>query len=87
MRLVDEIYDTFKYHFSADEEDMYPIVYGLLVEKSREEIFEHLEELSDEELNEMVTLFILDQLQKKLAEEGIGRVTLGQDYTDDYLQQ
>ncbi len=86
MKWVDEIYDTFKYHFSADEEDMYPIVYGLLETTSREEIFKQLEELSDAELNEMVTLFILDQLQKKLAEEGIGRVTLGQDYTDDYIQ-
>ncbi|MCF6409346.1 DUF6154 family protein [Pseudalkalibacillus salsuginis] len=86
MKWIDEIYDTFKYHFSADEEDMYPIVYGLLETKSREEIFKQLEELCDAELNEMVTLFILDQLQKKLAEEGIGRVTLGQDYTDDYIQ-
>ncbi|WP_221563544.1 DUF6154 family protein [Alkalihalobacillus sp. TS-13] len=86
MKLVDEIYDTFKYHFSADEEDMYPIVYGLMEAKSREEILEQLEELSNEELNEMVTLFILEQLQRKLAEEGIGRVTLGQDYTDDFIQ-
>ncbi|MGP4081391.1 DUF6154 family protein [Pseudalkalibacillus sp. R45] len=86
MKLVDEIYNTFKYHFSADEEDMYPIVYGLMEAKSREEIFEQLEELSNEELNEMVTLFILEQLQRKLAEEGIGRVTLGQDYTDDFIQ-
>ncbi|WP_261132274.1 DUF6154 family protein [Bacillus sp. Marseille-Q3570] len=86
MKLVDEIYDTFKYHFSADEEDMYPIVYGLMEAKSREEILELLEELSNEELNEMISLFILEQLQKKLAEEGIGRVTLGQDYTDDFIQ-
>jgi hypothetical protein len=86
MKLVDEIYDTFKYHFSADEEDIYPIVYGILESKSKEEIFEHLEHLKQKDLAEMVTLYVLDQLQKKLAEEGIGRVTLGQDYPDDYLQ-
>ncbi|MGM7700731.1 DUF6154 family protein [Pseudalkalibacillus sp. Hm43] len=86
MKLVDEIYDTFKFHFSADEEDIYPIVFGILDSKSKEEIFDHLDELAHEDLAEMVTLYVLEQLQKKLAEEGIGRVTLGQDYTDDYLQ-
>lgn len=86
MKLVDEIYDTFKFHFSADEEDIYPIVFGVLEAKSKEEIFEHLDALPHEDLAEMVTLYVLEQLQKKLAEEGIGRVTLGQDYPDDYLQ-
>ncbi|WP_349410107.1 DUF6154 family protein [Pseudalkalibacillus sp. SCS-8] len=86
MQWIDDLYETFKYHFSADEEDMYPIVYGVLEVKSKEEIFELLDELAHEDMTEMVTLYVLDRLQKKLAEEGIGRVTLGQDYTEDYLQ-
>ncbi|WP_257351935.1 DUF6154 family protein [Pseudalkalibacillus decolorationis] len=85
MKFVDEIYHTFKFHFSADEEDMYPIVYGIIEEKDKDRIMQLLDELSKEDLNEMVTLFALDQLQRKLAEEGIGRVTLGQDYTDDFI--
>ncbi|MCF6136695.1 DUF6154 family protein [Pseudalkalibacillus berkeleyi] len=86
MKLVDELYDTYKDHFSADEEDIYPIIYGVLEAKTKEDIFDQLNELSQENLCEMVTLYIIDQLQKKLAEEGIGHVTLGQDYTGDYLQ-
>ncbi|WLD94764.1 DUF6154 family protein [Alkalihalobacillus sp. AL-G] len=86
MKFVDDIYSTFKFHFSADEEDMYPIVYGIFEDKNREEILKYFEELSKDELTEMMTLFVLDQLQRRLAEEGIGRVTLGQDYTEDFLQ-
>lgn len=86
MQFIDDIYTTFKFHFSADEEDIYPIVYGIFEGKSRDEIMNHLDELTKQDLTEMMTLFVLDQLQRKLAEEGIGRVTLGQDYPEDFIQ-
>jgi len=72
MKLVDNIYELYKDQLVGDEEDAIIIVSGILEEFDREHMLEWIEQLSYEELYEMLGNYLIYKLKVKMAEEGLG---------------
>ncbi|KAA0549006.1 cytosolic protein [Bacillus sp. BGMRC 2118] len=77
MKLVDELYEMYKHHFTGDEEDIDIIAFSVLEQLNRKTMFNLLSELDDQELLDLVGLYLIEGLKGKLAKEGL--LPLGED--------
>lgn len=71
MKLVDELYEMYKHHFTGDEEDVDIIAFSVLEQLNRKNLFNLLSELDDQELYDLVGLYLIEGLKGKLAKEGL----------------
>ncbi|WP_456277906.1 DUF6154 family protein [Bacillus sp. AK128] len=71
MKLVDELYEMYKHHFTGDEEDIDIIAFSVLEQLNRKSMFNLLNELEDQELYDLVGLYLIEGLRGKLAKEGL----------------
>ncbi|WP_338083662.1 DUF6154 family protein [Bacillus mesophilus] len=71
LKLVDELYEMYKHHFTGDEEDVDIIAFSVLEQLNRKNMFNLLSELEDQELYDLVGLYLIEGLKGKLAKEGL----------------
>lgn len=71
MEFVDQIYQLYREYMTGDEEDIIEIVLGVLEEQERHHILKLIEQMTDEELHHMMSLYLIEMLKRKLAEEGL----------------
>ncbi|MFZ3589350.1 DUF6154 family protein [Bacillus sp. DJP31] len=71
MKLVDELYEMYKHHFTGDEEDVDIIAFSVLEQLNRKNMFNLLSELEDQELYDLMGLYLIEGLKGKLAKEGL----------------
>jgi hypothetical protein len=71
LKLVDELYEMYKHHFTGDEEDVDIIAFSVLEQLNRKNLFNLLSELEDQELYDLVGLYLIEGLKGKLAKEGL----------------
>lgn len=69
MKFIDEMYEMYKAHLTGDEEDSYVIVTSLLSNSTRGELKKLTDGFSDREYTEMVTFYMLELFQRKVAQE------------------
>ena len=70
MKIVDEIYAMYRNVLRGDEDDWLALIMGLFLEHDREDLLSMIEDMSKEELLQMVTLYAYQLLRLKLEREG-----------------
>ncbi|MBN6186714.1 hypothetical protein JQN58_06870 [Aneurinibacillus sp. BA2021] len=74
MKLINEIYNLYRDKLTGDEEDVAAIVMGLLHGQSKEELMQWVEDMHENEIYQMLGLYLTEMLRIKMAEEGVGSV-------------
>ncbi len=67
MKLVDDLFNRYRYHLSGDEEDANIITFAVLEQMDREDLLELIEEMDEQELYDMVGLYMLETLKQKMG--------------------
>lgn len=70
MRFVDEVYSLYRDQLGDDEEDVVSIVLSILEEQSREDILRLIEEMDDDEVMQMMGVYLVEMLKMRMAQEG-----------------
>ncbi len=72
MRFIDEVYALYRDQLTGDEEDTIAIVLGLLEEQNRKELIQLINEMSEDELLHMMTIYLVEMLRLKMDKDGVG---------------
>jgi Family of unknown function (DUF6154) len=80
MKIVDDLYNYYYDKLTGDEEDAEIIAFSILEDLNKNEIFQWIDEMEEEELKFMVGSFIAEQLKEKMAKEGVGQTRIGNDH-------
>jgi hypothetical protein len=81
MKFIDDLYNMYKDHLTGDEEDAIIIVSGIFDDFDRDALLDLVHEMDDSKLEEMVIFYIFELLRRKMADEGLGHVTMNTDPT------
>ncbi|PTX64320.1 hypothetical protein C8P63_103104 [Melghirimyces profundicolus] len=69
MRFVDDLYSLYREHLE-DEENAVSVVLNILEDQNREDIMKLIEEMDDEEVVQMVGVYLVEMLKMKMSQEG-----------------
>ncbi|PLS14948.1 hypothetical protein CVD28_25890 [Bacillus sp. M6-12] len=69
MKLIDELYNLYRNKLTGDEEDIDMLAFAVLEQLTRKEIIGLMNELEDQELNNLLGLYIIESLKGKFAQE------------------
>ena len=76
MNLVDELYEMYRDKLTGDEEDADILAFAVLEQLNREDLLHMIEQMSDQELVDLVGLYLIENLKGKMAQEGIGHTQM-----------
>ncbi|MDQ0272273.1 DUF6154 family protein [Cytobacillus purgationiresistens] len=77
MKIIDELYDYYRNKLTGDEEDIDMLAFAFLEEMSREDLLELINELDNQELNNLMGIYLIETLKGKFAS---AEFTQGQNY-------
>lgn len=63
MKLIEELYNMYRDKMTGDEEDIDMLTFAVLEQLDRKEIFELLQEMDDQELTNLMGLYIIETLK------------------------
>ncbi|MFT8319790.1 MAG: DUF6154 family protein [Bacillus sp. (in: firmicutes)] len=69
MKLVDELYNLYKNKLTGDEEDIDMLAFAFLEEMTREDLLHIIQELNEQELYDLMGLYLIESLKGKFAKE------------------
>lgn len=70
MSFVDEVYDLYRDQLADDEEDAVTIVLSILEEQSRENMMELIHQMDDDEIMQMLGVYLVEMLKVKMVQDG-----------------
>lgn len=70
MSFVDEVYSLYRDQLNDDEDDAVTIVLSILEEQSREHIMQLIEQMSDDEVVQMMGVYLVEMLKMKMIQDG-----------------
>lgn len=70
MSFVDEVYDLYRDQLTDDEEDAVTIVLSILEEQSRENMMELIQQMDDDEIMQMLGVYLVEMLKVKMVQDG-----------------
>jgi hypothetical protein len=73
MKLVDELFDLYRNKLTGDEEDIDMLTFAFLEEMSREDLLGIIREMDEQELYDLVGLYLIESLKVKFAQEEYGQ--------------
>lgn len=73
MKLVDELYDLYRNKLTGDEEDIDMLTFAFLEEMSPEDLLGIIHDMDEQELNDLVGLYLIESLKSKFAQEEYGQ--------------
>ncbi|WP_449537333.1 DUF6154 family protein [Ferdinandcohnia sp. Marseille-Q9671] len=76
MKIIDEIYDMYRDKLTGDEEDADIIAFSVLEQFEREDLLSLVNDLSDQELRNLVGFYMIENLKAKMARDGIGHAKM-----------
>lgn len=76
MKLIDDLYKTYRDKLTGDEEDADIIAFSVLEQLNREDVLDLISELSDQELYNLVGFYMIENLKAKMARDGIGHAKM-----------
>lgn len=82
MRFIDEIYEMYRGHLKGGESDAITLVLNLLHDHKREEIIGKINEMDDYEIYQMFSIYLIEVLKMKIAEDDIQLVKSNQNSSD-----
>jgi hypothetical protein len=71
MKLIEDLFNLYRNKLTGDEEDIDMLAFAVLEQLDRKEIIEMLHEMDDQELNNLMGIYIIESLKGKFAQEGI----------------
>ena len=71
MKLIEELYNMYRDKMTGDEEDIDMLTFAVLEQLDRKEIFELLQEMDDQELTNLMGLYIIETLKGKFAQNSL----------------
>ncbi|PLT32204.1 DUF6154 family protein [Bacillus sp. V5-8f] len=71
MKLIDDLYNLYRNKLTGDEEDIDMLAFAVLEQLDRNEILGLLNEMDDQELNNLLGIYIIESLKGKFAKEGL----------------
>ncbi|MGP7818367.1 DUF6154 family protein [Niallia sp. 01092] len=69
MKLVEELYNLYKHKLTGDEEDIDMLAFAFLEEMTREDLLHIIQELNEQELYDLMGLYLIEGLKGKFAKE------------------
>ncbi len=70
MSFVDEVYSLYRDQLNDDEEDAVAIVLSILEEQSREDVMKLITQMSDDEIIQMLGVYLVEMLKMKMVQDG-----------------
>ncbi|MFC7443240.1 DUF6154 family protein [Laceyella putida] len=70
MSFVDEVYSLYRDQLNDDEDDAVAIVLSILEEQSREHVLKLIEQMSDDEVVQMMGVYLVEMLKMKMIQDG-----------------
>lgn len=70
MSFVDEVYSLYREHLGGDEEDAVTIVLSILEDQSRENVMKLIDQMSDDEVIQMMGVYLVEMIKLKMAQDG-----------------
>lgn len=83
MKFIDDLYNLYRDHLTGDDEDAIALVLGVLQEQDREDMLNLVQDMNEEEVFQMLSMFLIELMRQKMATEGVGNNTLNTDPTSD----
>ncbi len=78
MKFVDELFKLYKEHLTATDEAAIEIVLTLFADHEREDLMRFISELSDDEVFQMVSFYVIEMVKRKMSQEGLERINEGE---------
>lgn len=73
LKLVDELYDLYRNKLTGDEEDIDMLTFAFLEEMSREDLLGIIHDMGEQELYDLVGVYLIESLKVKFAQEEYGQ--------------
>lgn len=73
MKFINDLYELYKDQLVGDEEDAVALVLYALRDHERDDLIKFVQQMSDDEVYQMLGNFLIDKLKDKMAEEGLGQ--------------
>lgn len=69
MKLVDELFELYQNKLTADDEDIHMVTLAILEELSYEDLLTIIHDMDEQELYNMVGLFLVEGIRRKYSKE------------------
>ena len=73
MKLLDELYEMYRDKLTGDEEDIDMLEFAFLEEMTREDLLHLISEMDEQELYNLMGLYLIESLKVKFAQEDYGQ--------------
>lgn len=73
MKIVDELYELYRHKLTGDDEDIDMLAFAFLEEMTREDLLRIIQELDNQELYDLMGLYLIESLKGKFASENYGQ--------------
>lgn len=73
MKLIDELYELYRNKLTGDDEDIDILAFAILEEFNKEDLLHLINEMDEQELFDLMGLYLIESLRGKFAKEGIGQ--------------
>lgn len=78
MKFVDDLFKLYKAHLTNTDEAAIDVVLTLFADHTREDLMRFIEELSDEEMFQMVSFYVIEMVKRKMSKEGLQPLNEGE---------
>lgn len=72
MKLIDELYEFYRDKLTGDDEDIDILTFAILEEFSKEDILALINDMDEQELYDLIGLYLIETLRGKFAQQGLG---------------
>ncbi|MFO1444259.1 hypothetical protein KDN24_13795 [Bacillus sp. Bva_UNVM-123] len=73
MKIIDELYELYRHKLTGDEEDIDMLAFAFLEEMNRDDLLTIIHELNNQELYDLMGLYLIESLKGKFASENFTR--------------
>lgn len=73
MKLVDELYEMYRDKLTGDDEDIDMLAFAFLEEMKREDLLHLISEMDEQELYNLMGLYLIESLKVKFAQGDYGQ--------------
>lgn len=78
MKFVDDLFKLYKEHLTTTDEAAIEIVLTLFADHEREDLMRFISDLNDDEVFQMVSLYVIEMVKRKMSKEGLERLDEGE---------
>lgn len=71
MRFIDELYALYKDQLTGDENEAIALILNVLSEHDRKDLLKLLDEMNDEEVKQMFSLYLVELFKMRMIKDGL----------------